>query len=495
MSDYFYAISLLTVFATCVLSFIIVLAIRSKKIHTTYLFIPLTVAIWSLGRLIFVFLDSKEWVFFWIKFAYIGSIFIPVAFMEFVICIIDDHKYKRNLFIKILYFFSGIAFLSVFSEYFISDVHKIMSFNWYDIPGPLFSIYSVTYTLLGGYAFYFLLRKLLEKNDSTKKTQLISTFSAAFFGFIGGATTFPLVYGIEFYPYGVALIPLYPLIITFSIFKYKFMGIKLLEQQIEDRTQELEKALKQLKETEAQLVHSEKLASMGKFAAGVAHELYTPLSSIDGAIYNINQTVDELATEDQKKSDSYKDVKETTKRTSYWLDRCRKIIDSLLHFSRKDREGWNIININEGIENTLIMLEGEIRDKVKINKVYNEIPNIEADLGQLNQVFMNILSNSIELFSDNKQKNAIINIQTSTMNNDKIKIVFEDNAGGVKAGILDKIFDPFFTTKPVGKGTGLGLNICYNIINSHHGKILAENIEKNKGLRIIIHLPVKQPKE
>lgn len=273
------------------------------------------------------------------------------------------------------------------------------------------------------------------------------------------------------------------------------MGIKLLEQQIEDRTQELEKALKQLKETEAQLVHSEKLASMGKFAAGVAHELYTPLSSIDGAIYNINQTVDELATEDQKKSDSYKDVKETTKRTSYWLDRCRKIIDSLLHFSRKDREGWNIININEGIENTLIMLEGEIRDKVKINKVYNEIPNIEADLGQLNQVFMNILSNSIELFSDNKQKNAIINIQTSTMNNDKIKIVFEDNAGGVKAGILDKIFDPFFTTKPVGKGTGLGLNICYNIINSHHGKILAENIEKNKGLRIIIHLPVKQPKE
>ena len=260
-----------------------------------------------------------------------------------------------------------------------------------------------------------------------------------------------------------------------------------LEDIVQERT-------KQLKEAQAQLVHSEKLASIGMLVAGVAHEINTPLSSIDGAVFNLRENLSDVIQGKEKLEDIYPKLEKRMKKTDYWLDRCRKIIDSLLHFSRKDREGWNIINIHEGIEDTLIMLEGEIRDKITLKKYYGELPNIEIDLGALNQVFMNILINSLEAFQTNKIKDAIVNIRTISTDSDKIKIEFCDNAGGIDEKIIGKIFDPFFTTKPVGQGTGLGLNICYNIIKQHNGTIFAENIENHKGTRVTIMLPVKQPK-
>lgn len=260
-----------------------------------------------------------------------------------------------------------------------------------------------------------------------------------------------------------------------------------LENLVQQRTA-------QLREAEAQLVHSEKLASIGMLAAGVAHEINTPLSSIDGTLYTVRKNLEKVAKKEEKMEDVYPKLKETIKSSDYWLDRCRNIINSLLQFSRKDREGKNIVNIHDGIENTLTMMAGEIRDKVKMNKHFSEVPSVEVDLGELNQVFMNIIRNSVDTFRDRKVKNAEINIHTSNAN-DRVKIIIEDNAGGIDEKILGKIFDPFFTTKRVGDGTGLGLNICYNIVKNHHGTIKAENRAEEKGMRFTITLPIKQPRE
>ncbi|RLD99346.1 MAG: hypothetical protein DRJ13_09915 [Bacteroidetes bacterium] len=222
---------------------------------------------------------------------------------------------------------------------------------------------------------------------------------------------------------------------------------------LEDQKEELHSMLDSLKLTQSQLVQSEKMASLGQLVAGIAHEINKLIESI----------------------------KNGTERTT-------QIVNGLRTFSRLDEDVLKVADIHEGLDSTLILLRNRHKNRIEISKDYGEIPLIECFPGQLNQVFMNILSNAIDAI----EGVGVITISTSKSNG-FIQINITDTGSGMPEHIKAKIFDPFYTTKEVGEGTGLGMSISHGIIEKHSGSIKVLS-ESGKGTKIIINLPLTQKK-
>ena len=245
---------------------------------------------------------------------------------------------------------------------------------------------------------------------------------------------------------------------------------KTLEKKVEERT-------KELREMQEHLIQSEKLASLGKLAAGIAHEINNPLGGI--LIYS------HLLLEDtSKKSPHYENLKKIVKETS----RCKDIVRGLLEFARPKEPEMTLININDAVDRSLAIVEGQtIFQNITLDKTYSsDLPKIVADESQLQQVFMNIIINAAEAM-DGKGK---LSLRTS-MNTDRthIEIKISDTGHGIKEEDKKRLFEPFFSTKEVGKGTGLGLAISYSIIQKHQGTIEVES-QEGKGSAFTIKLPV-----
>jgi signal transduction histidine kinase len=171
--------------------------------------------------------------------------------------------------------------------------------------------------------------------------------------------------------------------------------------------------------------------------------------------------------------------------------RIREIVLSLRNFSRLDESEMKDVDIHEGIDNTLLILNHRLNQEIKVIKKYGDLPLIDCYPAQLNQVFMNIISNAIDaLIESKKQANKQIVIETSKVDDQYIKVGIKDNGEGILPEIITKLFDPFFTTKPVGQGTGLGLSICYQIIDKHQGKIEVVSAV-GEGTKFVITLPIK----
>jgi len=169
-------------------------------------------------------------------------------------------------------------------------------------------------------------------------------------------------------------------------------------------------------------------------------------------------------------------------------ERTTQIVNGLRTFSRLDEHVLKIADIHEGLDSTLILLRNRYKSRIEINKAYGDIPSVECFPGQLNQVFMNIISNSIDAIKDK----GVITISTSKLNG-FIQINIKDSGSGMPENITAKIFDPFYTTKEVGEGTGLGLSISHGIIEKHGGSIKVQS-EEGKGSEFIINLPLTQEK-
>lgn len=245
---------------------------------------------------------------------------------------------------------------------------------------------------------------------------------------------------------------------------------KTLEKKVEERT-------KELTEMQAHLIQSEKLASLGKLAAGIAHEINNPLGGV--LIYS------HLLLEDtDENSPYYENLKKIVKETS----RCKKIVKGLLEFARPKEPEMSLVNINEIVERSLSIMECQaLFQNIKIKKSYvSNLPKIVADSAQLQQVFVNIILNAAEAMDGN----GILTISTS-LNGDGtfIEIKFSDTGHGIKEEDQKRLFEPFFTTKEVGKGTGLGLAISYSIIQKHQGTIEVKS-EVEKGSTFNVGLPV-----
>ncbi len=249
---------------------------------------------------------------------------------------------------------------------------------------------------------------------------------------------------------------------------------KTLEKKVEERTIEL-------REMQAHLIQSEKLASLGKLAAGIAHEINNPLGGI--LIYS-NLLLEDIG----EKSPYHENLKKIVKETS----RCKNIVRGLLEFARPKEPETSLININEIVESALAIMERQtLFQNIKIKKTYtSDLPKIVADGAQLQQVFMNIILNAAEAMDGDGR----LTLSTS-LNEDGsyIEAQFSDTGHGIKEEDQKRLFDPFFSTKEVGKGTGLGLAISYSIIQKHKGTIEVDS-QIGKGSTFTVRLPVIQGK-
>ncbi len=247
---------------------------------------------------------------------------------------------------------------------------------------------------------------------------------------------------------------------------------KTLEKKVEERTEEIRKM-------QAHLVEQEKLASLGKLAAGIAHEINNPLGGI--LIYS------HLLLEDTKKSSPrYDNLKKIVKETT----RCKDIVKGLLQFARPKDPEMMLTDINENLENSLSIMERQVLfQNINLQKKYSaDLPKIVADGAQLQQVFMNIILNAAEAMDGN----GTLTIKTYLDGDgDHIHIDFIDTGHGIKEEDKRRLFEPFFTTKEVGKGTGLGLAISYSIIQKHEGTIKVAS-QEGKGSTFTVILPVKR---
>ena len=268
----------------------------------------------------------------------------------------------------------------------------------------------------------------------------------------------------------------------------------------------------QLSETKDQLVQSEKLASLGQLAAGVAHEINNPIGfvfsnigTLEGYLASLFTILDAYEAAESSFSDPgvlaginalrqkvdlaflKEDIPMLMGESKEGIARVKRIVQDLKDFSRVDcTQEWQLANLHQGIDSTANIVANEIRYKAEVVKEYGQLPDVECLPSQLNQVFMNLLVNSAHAMGEAR---GCITIRTGTVG-DKVWLEFADTGSGIPEEIRQKIFDPFFTTKPVGKGTGLGLSLSYGIIQKHHGQIEVRS-EVGKGSTFRITLPVK----
>jgi len=238
------------------------------------------------------------------------------------------------------------------------------------------------------------------------------------------------------------------------------------------------RAEKKLRETHLQLLQSEKMASLGKLAAGVAHEINNPLSGI--LIYS-NLLLEEMEKDDSRRQDLERIVEETI--------RCKEIVKGLLEFAHQTGFMMKPIDLNRAVDQGLFLLENQaLFHNIRIVRELDPaLPQIIGNSGQLNQVFMNMILNAAEAMDGN----GTLTVRTSILPGDKtVSVEFADTGCGIPEERISRIFEPFFTTKEVGRGTGLGLSMSYGIIEAHKGKIDVKS-EIGKGSTFRIELPVE----
>jgi signal transduction histidine kinase len=259
-----------------------------------------------------------------------------------------------------------------------------------------------------------------------------------------------------------------------------------LFEKINSQNTALEKTLKELHQTQIQLVQSEKMASLGHLVAGVAHEINTPLGTITSNVGIIEKCVKKIAGTSSTETDQkiLNILAETCRISKEAVSRINKIVKNLKNFARLDESEFQSVDIHEGVKSTLDLLRHEFKNKVEIIEEYGMLPNIKCFPDLLNQVFMNLLVNAAQSI----EITGTIRIKTE-YKDENIHIFITDNGKGIKNDDIGKIFDPGFTTKGVGVGTGLGLSIVHKIIQKHKGQIKVSS-SQSQGTTFEIVLPV-----
>lgn len=275
--------------------------------------------------------------------------------------------------------------------------------------------------------------------------------------------------------------------------------------------QALKHSVEELKAAQEQLIQAEKMASLGQLTAGVAHEINNPINFVSANVDPLKQDLHDIIrvvreyerTIKEKRLEtefsevtlmkektgvemSIEEVRNLLKGIEDGAKRTAEIVKGLRNFTRLDQKVFRKADINEGIDSTLTLLHSSYKNRVEIVKEYGILPEVECFPGQLNQVFLNILSNAVQAITEEGK----ITIKTWPVG-DKVKISFKDNGAGMTEEVRKKIYDPFFTTKDVGKGTGLGLYISYGIVEKHKGKIEVFSTP-GKGTEFILTIPIHQ---
>ncbi len=287
-----------------------------------------------------------------------------------------------------------------------------------------------------------------------------------------------------------------------------------LELRVDERTEKLSTALQDLKMAQAQMLQTEKMSSLGQMVAGIAHEINNPVTFISGNLTYANDYVNnlmELLALYQKhyptaiaEIETYReqcdlefmalDLPKLLESMQEGAERIQTLVLNLRNFSRLDEAQLKSVDLHEGLENTVLLLQHRLkhtakRGAIELITAFDPLPEIECYAGQLNQVFLNLLSNAIDAFENISDRP--LRIWVSTQATDTAAIVkIRDNGNGIPAAVMPKIFDPFFTTKPIGQGTGLGLSIAYQIIVGQHQGCLSCTSQVGQGTEFTIEIPL-----
>jgi two-component system NtrC family sensor kinase len=294
-----------------------------------------------------------------------------------------------------------------------------------------------------------------------------------------------------------------------------------LEKRVSERTRDLSQTLKRLKESEAQLVQSEKMSSLGQMVAGVAHEINSPLAYVKNSVatardrmpdlretlVQAERLVEALASQPRdpaqldaavaaleprlarlRREHALEDLDTLTRDGLHGIDEIVELVKNLRNFSRLDRSKVASFNVNEGVIATLIIAKTQLRN-VAIARRLGEISSITCSPSQVNQVFLNLITNAAQALDKPDKR---ITITTRPEGKEAIAVEVADNGKGIPADVLPHIFDPFFTTKEIGQGTGLGLSIAYKIVSQHGGRIDVKS-KVGTGTTFTVVLPIKPP--
>ncbi len=298
----------------------------------------------------------------------------------------------------------------------------------------------------------------------------------------------------------------------------------MLEEKVNERTsalvlsnESLNKTLVDLKEAQLQLVESEKMASLGLLTAGIAHEINNPINFATSNLVPLNRDVLLLAeavsemekiihlgvADDQKRkmADAYKEnidfdylkeeIKQLLNGIGEGVSRTAEIVKVLRLFSRLDEADLKYVDINEGLDSTLVFIQNRLTNLIKRDKKYTLLPPVECYPGKLNQVFLNIILNAIDAIKKKfgTADGGVMTITTMVADNNSVTIKIADNGIGIEDDVMKSMFEPFFTTKKVGEGVGLGLSIAFNTVKQHKGQILVQS-KPGVGSEFAIMLPI-----
>ncbi len=291
--------------------------------------------------------------------------------------------------------------------------------------------------------------------------------------------------------------------------------------QLQQATEQLSQAFHNLRKTQGQLMQTKKMSSLGELVTGVAHEINNPVNFIYGNLNHVSEYARDLLTLVKTYQACYpnpiakvaeqaeeidldfltQDLPKTLASMKVGADRIRQIVLSLRNFSHLDQSEMKPSNLHEGLDSTLLILQHRLKSKsdlfgIELVKNYGDLPIVECYAGQLNQVFMNVISNAIDALEEHLNiQTPTISIRTERLGSDRVVICISDNGPGIPKGVQAQVFEPFFTTKAIGKGTGMGLSISHEIVVEKHGGVFKCNSHPGHGTEFWIEIPIdsKQP--